>query len=155
VLPALPKNPSRQFLTTAQPVSTHSDMEEIIIEQADAVRPGLVPEDWLRDPCRHSRAAMPLASQHGQVPAGALIAGRDAELPLSIHVEGDVDQRLARTGRRDLRHVEQAEPLVEGGQRALTLIGLLPPLVSMPTECRKRPRSQMLMSVLWSLANSG
>jgi hypothetical protein len=38
VLPALTKNPSRQFLTAAQPVSTHSDMEEIIIEQADADR---------------------------------------------------------------------------------------------------------------------
>ena len=58
-----------------------------------------------------------------QVAAGAIFLGSDAELPLGIHVEGDVDQRLARAGRRDLRHLEQAEPLVEGDQLALTLKG--------------------------------
>jgi hypothetical protein len=67
--------------------------------------------------------AVPLASQYGQVAAGAIFLGSDAELPLGIHVEGDVDQRLARAGRRDLRHLEQAEPLVEGDQLALTLKG--------------------------------
>src|SRR6185437_8014508 len=66
---------------------------------------------------------VPLASQHGQVPLSAVIPGRDAERPLSVDVEGDIDQRLARAGRSDLRHLEHAEPLVERGQRVLTLKG--------------------------------
>jgi hypothetical protein len=102
------------------------------------------------------------------------VPGRDGQLPLSVNVEGDLDQRLARSARRNVDHLEQAERRVTGGSPALALEWMdldgrlfrisrrkglvnetgsrvpllisgvnLPPLVSMPTECRNRPRPQM------------
>jgi hypothetical protein len=56
------------------------------------------------------------ALQHGQLLAGVLHPGRHAERAAGVNVEGDQDQPLERLGRRNLRHFEQAEPHVAGGE---------------------------------------